>query len=315
MENLVIAVLSRGRPYNTTFRFIEKAVCPIYVFVHEPEYRLYKDAVPEHFEIVSHNEKDIGAIRFFIQERFAQEGKTVLMMDDDISAVWKSDGLFKAGINELLESVANHMEDYEALGFDFVPKLPDCLGDPAKPWFFKVLACMFVLSPSVFDKGVVFTTLSGGANEDMEFSIQCAIKDIHVGILPFSLHQLYGKAQHTYFGKWFYTSSILNLYEKYGNIMQLTTTFPISGVINYNNVAGYKHRGGVPVYSKQSNKILFDATLDQAGLVAADPMYVNALFNTVTAVQGKLDADDAVSFIEDEENTIYWNYVPFDRIT
>ena len=303
-EKLVITIPSRGRPHNTTFKLVEKAKCPVYIYIHEPEYRIYKECVPEHFIIVPHNYNNIGQIRGFIQKQQAEAGNAILMLDDDIRAFYQDNGLFKDSINTIIEKIEDVLNKHEIFVMRINTIMPTSLKNPILKTNGKIVGVSYVLRPLVYQKGIMFLNDSD-ISEDIDFTLQSVINKIDIAILPFICNSRMGEQGYTYFGREWYSTGMINCYKKYGNLISLfnTNSNVAAAEMDFHQIENYLLRGNTPLYSVKSNEVIQD--LLKHG--QADP----SLFNVLAKISGRPSTNDIIPPLENRE---YWNYCPYKEI-
>lgn len=307
---LVITIPSRGRPFNTTFKLVEKANCPVYVYVHEPEFHIYKECAPSHFEIVKHNCNSIGQIRNFIQKHQAEAGNDILMLDDDIRAFYQNNGLWKASINDVLEKTED-FPDYAILSVPAVASLPSNLRDAIQVWDKRFIGVSYVLRSSVYGQGLHFEE-SPEMSEDVAFTIEASVMGLNVGLLPFISVSKCGVVGETYFGHPWYEMSGLSLYEKYGNIIKLVQSGNIASyILDLRQVEPYKLRGNKPVYSVKSNAVIQRLLEPNQSQGSVDPDFAKMLLKVWLSTRDKPMVDHAMPHTGDR----YWLWHPYKELS
>jgi len=304
-EKLVITIPSRGRPHNTTFKLIEKTKLPVYVYVHEPEYRAYKEYAPEHFNIVTHNCETIGEIRGLIQKQQAQMGNAILMLDDDILGFYQNDGLFKESFNTIVDKIEGIKDSHDILMMKGTYNIPQSLKTPICPGD-KVIAIAYVLRPQVYEKGVIFPT--DDISEDVDFTFQVLLSGLDVAILPYMYINKMGDPRQSHFGGMWYSKSAVKLYAKYGNLMHLfEKNNRLDAWIDYCQLEKYKQRNGEPLYSISSNSLILDLIKQSEIPDRIEEEYAGILRDA----WGKISEKLATGKTPPKENDAYWRYCPF----
>jgi len=223
-NNVSISVLSRSRPFGQTFRWVKKAKCPVYVYVHEPEKTLYREHLPEHFNIVTHNEDNIGKIRNLIHKQQAKLGNKSIILDDDIVSIKNEEFTFMVSINEIIDYMENTEADlilfyYAILGIN--RKCP-----------MNYLGGAYVVFPHM-----VKIKMNTGKyeNEDVDGFLQYALEGADIKYAPFCINHAIN--EHSHFNPVWTTISRVNMYKKYGDICPLK--FDNTGLLlTYNTNVG-----------------------------------------------------------------------------
>lgn len=224
MKNkLAVAVPSRGRPFGSTFQIL-KAVkdFPVYVFVHTPEYELYKNYMPSNFTIIPHDCGNLGQIRNLIMEYFSEKDCPVLMFDDDIKKIYHPDGKYQAGINTVLNDIASHLgqgDIYAFYNFSETLLKDACYRELPKPVNYGSFGNSFIICPSAYKKGLKASNGSADS-EDFTLSVEAILLNLKIVRIPYiSVCDVGG--DDSYYGKIWYAVSDVRLYEKYGAVFQL----------------------------------------------------------------------------------------------
>jgi hypothetical protein len=190
---------------------------------------LYKEALPERFIIVPHNKKTVGAIRNFIHADQAERQFAVLILDDDITGIYKNEGEESNFDNP--KTINDLINDINAVGeADLIVSLFSDYKCPIDNdnKFHKPLAVGYVMFPHMTH---IKMNESEWENEDWDGYIKFrTAKANRKGVL-YSLTHYYADVNSSFSMEWRIISKV-KLYEKYGCIFDLGM-FPPHDLINY----------------------------------------------------------------------------------
>ncbi|MDR1838689.1 MAG: hypothetical protein LBQ93_03770 [Treponema sp.] len=294
---LAIAVPSKNRPFSGTFNYLKTVKnFPVYVYVHEPEYDLYKEFMPGHFTIIPHDKESIGQIRGFIIKTHFEKNEAVLMMDDDLKGIYSLEGEYLCSLNSILKEIEKRMENADILCFYVCSDF--CNGSFYKkkpaPVEHGMINNAYVICPTAYQKGLRMCD-EKECSEDYEMSVSAINMGLKISRIPFiCFFDVCGPETH--FGRIWYAISGIKLYEKYGSIFPLylnkenyiTTLFYFPQLI--------KKPGEAPVYSPLSNAVI-DYLIDyhnNPGLPEPYARLKNQLIETKKAISGKPLTDNFI---------------------
>ena len=243
-DNLAIAVISRSRPMGETFQWIRQAKIPVFAYIHEPEKTLYKEQLPENFNIVTHNFNTVGEIRNYVHRHQAKQKNKVLILDDDITGIWNHDKSFMASINEIIEIINATEADLILFQWQLdveAETIPLCGAYVAMPNMAHIK-----MNEGIYE------------NEDFDGYLQYFLHGAKIHTLPFIFtHEI--RSSDSHFNDIWKCLSMANMYKKYGDIV--TLKFDMSGLYLTSEISldtAEKRKNGKIQYKNETNAVIED---------------------------------------------------------
>jgi len=263
MDNVVIAVPSRGRPFGGTFNLLKTVKgFGVYVYVDAREEEAYSELYPD-YSVIAHDKTSIAEIRLFIQEHQRSLDNGVIVLDDDLMCCHDLEGSavpFKRCIRAIAENLgeydcvhAQSMENWltaeqrkemHALFAMMVEKQHEYLQCPNS---------IVGLSPRLYDRNIRYS--SEMLSEDVYIYLQM-ILDEEVKLLSLPYICVKGDNQvASHFDENWRAAHIIQLYLKFGDVIKICRHLAaIRMELIRESIEGYKENG--PAYPEWQNAAL-----------------------------------------------------------
>lgn len=253
MKNLVITIPSKGRVFGDTLLLFKNIDIPVYVYVDSKEEAAYREKHPD-YNIITHNETTIGAIRLFIQEHQASLNNDCIMLDDDCSGIYTYTDNFAVSINEFINEVKETIKQYDFLYFvNDNDNLRIDQSEIAVSGIYGYVPIRAVaLSSNLYNNNVRYSSDLTSC-EDLDFFVQVLLHSSYK-LLEYRL--TISMKYRSNFNAEIFNLTTLELYKKYGNIFKIRQIYDILNLdLDLEGLDDYKNNG---VSYKNENKKYFE---------------------------------------------------------